>query len=31
MEPTTGIHKRFIHAFSRWISRTAFIMRERHE
>lgn len=21
----------FIHAFSRWISRTIFIMRERHE
>lgn len=31
MEPSTGIHKRFIHAFSRWIIRTAFIMRERHE
>nr|DAI27404.1 MAG TPA: hypothetical protein [Caudoviricetes sp.] len=31
METTTGIHKRFIHAFSRWISRATFIMRERHE
>lgn len=31
MELTTGIYKRFIHAFSRWISRTTFIMRERHE
>lgn len=31
MEPSTGIHKRFIHALSRRISRTTFIMRERHE
>lgn len=31
MNPATEIYKRFIHAFSRWISRTTFIMRERHE
>ena len=31
MNPATGIYKRFIQAFSRWISRTTFIMRERHE
>ena len=30
IEVQTVVHC-FIHAFSRWISRTTFIMRERHE
>lgn len=30
IEVQTVVHC-FIHAFSRWISRTTFILRERHE